>query len=645
MERIKRAVSLILCFVMVFGLLPMHAFAAEGETEPVNDITTQVEPMAETGSKTATGNLKGETTTVYTLTNTLTSGKQYLIVSRNSAGSGTALGSSTAGQTVTVENGNVITNKGNAVEWTATGSGNGWIFSNGSSYLGYTQNEGGSFLNGYTYTYELNPTGNNRTWTVNGSSLYINLQTSGRGIMGGSNTYADHYLVPGSTWSMSTSSSSANVYFYEKSESTADGVEVELTVNKGQVDLLVGKNETLTTSVKVGGTATTNYKLTWASSNPDVATVENGVITAHSDGDTKITATLTEANGTKVNGTVQVEIDVNVTAVTLTGISVSNEEGITGCVHKDADFSDVIVTATYSDGNTATITEDVTFTYENVVGEQTVTVTYEGKTATFPITVEEETAAGQLDGTTSFTFFQNTAEDFSRLSCVLTYPCGHSENVAADKLTISGYNISEIGTYENCPVSYNGTIVGSVTVNVVERTSTSVDGYLKGEKKYTLDTNGIDAGEKYLIVNSSGTRYALTNNSGVDRTSVTISNNTITVEDDSKIAWTFEASGNSYIISNNGVSIVPNNGSLSLSNKANGTPLTVSSAGNGAYRIYYTSGSYYYYVTYGSNWTGARTRTYNGTERISSVYLYREDGYGSGTGEKVTFTLNQSVTL
>ena len=497
MERIKRAVSLILCFVMVFGLLPMHAFAAEGETEPVNDITTQVEPMAETGSKTATGNLKGETTTVYTLKGTLTSGKQYLIVSRNSAGSGTALGSSTAGQTVTVENGNVITNKGNAVEWTATGSGNGWSFSNGSSYLGYTQNEGGSFINGYTYTYELNPTGNNSTWTVNGSSLYINLQTSGRGIVGGSNTYADHYLVPGSTWSMSTSSSSANVYFYEKVENTLNGAEVELTVNKGQVDLLVGKDETLTTSVKVDGTATTNYKLTWASSNPDAATVENGVITAHSDGDTKITATLTEANGTEVNGTVQVEIDVNVSAVTLTGISVSNFEGITGCVHKDADFRNVVVKAVYSDGSKVTLTEGFTFSYNNVAGQQTVTVTYEDKTATFPITVEDPEVTGKtLSGPAVFTFGQGTSAVFSGLTVQYTYACGCTEEDPSG-LTVSGYDVNVPGTHENCPVMLDGEQLGTVTVIINEYTPVVGEGNLVGSYVYTLDTDGINAGEKY----------------------------------------------------------------------------------------------------------------------------------------------------
>lgn len=39
MERIKRAVSLILCFVMVFDLLPMNAFAATGALEDSTVVT------------------------------------------------------------------------------------------------------------------------------------------------------------------------------------------------------------------------------------------------------------------------------------------------------------------------------------------------------------------------------------------------------------------------------------------------------------------------------------------------------------------------------------------------------------------------------------------------------------------------------
>ena len=607
MERIKRAVSLILCFVMVFGLLPMHAFAA-------------------------TGTLEDSTVVTYQRVDQLTSGKQYLIVNRNSAGNGYALGSSTAGVSVTVGNNGVISDKRTALEWTATGSGSSWKFSSGSYKLGVTV--GGSFAN---RSFTLN-TGTDSSWTYSRSSSYSRLSFTF------DTTIYDYvrYLYCSSNGTWGVQQTQSNVYFYERTETPVTGAEVDFTVSPESLELQGGESQVLTPSVLVAGAAASGYEITWESSDSNVATVgTDGTVTGVSNGDATIIATLTAANGTAMKENIVVTIPVSVKTVTLSRIEVSGADGITTCMHKDADFTNVTVKAIYSDGTEVTLTEGVTFTYEKAVGQQTVTATFEGKTATFPITVEEETAAGQLVGTTSFTFFQNTAEDFSGLSCVLTYPCGHSENVAADKLTISGYNISEIGTYENCPVSYNGTIVGSVTVNVVERTSTFVEGTLKGEKKYTLDTDGIINEDKaYLIVNSSsnGTRYALTNDSGVGTTSVTVSNNTITVKDDSKIAWTFTASNGGYLISNNGVSIYPNDGSLSL--WADGTALSVSNRGSGAYRIYRPgSNRTYYYVRYDNGWTGSTSSS------NSNVYLYYEDGYGSGTGEKVTFTLNQSVIM
>ena len=86
-----------------------------------------------------------------------------------------------------------------------------------------------------------------------------------------------------------------------------------------------------------------------------------------------------------------------------------------------------------------------------------------------------------------------------------------------------------------------------------------------GSAVYTLDTNGISANKNYLIVNtrpnsSSGTGHALTNNNGsVGDTEVTIVRNgsynnytyTITVDDDSKIAWQFSGTS-SGSVGNNG---------------------------------------------------------------------------------------------
>ena len=159
-------------------------------------------------------------------------------------------------------------------------------------------------------------------------------------------------------------------------------------------------------------------------------------------------------------------------------------------------------------------------------------------------------------------------------------------------------------------------------------------GNLVGESIYTLDENGVTADKKYLIVNNSsnGTRYALTNNNGsVGRTEVTVNNTTITVEDDSNIAWIFSGS-TSGSVENNGKYIYPNDGSLSLNES--GTNLTISNQYNGAYRIYRNSSNYYYVRYYNNNWTGGRTSRTNG---IGSVYLYELTS--SSSGEAVVFSI------
>lgn len=178
--------------------------------------------------------------------------------------------------------------------------------------------------------------------------------------------------------------------------------------------------------------------------------------------------------------------------------------------------------------------------------------------------------------------------------------------------------------------------------------SVSGTGNLVGGTVYTLDTDGVTANKKYLIVNtkSDGTGYALTNNDGSSgRTQVTIENSKITVEDDSNIAWVF-SNTESGTVSNNGKCIYPNNGSLSLN--TTGSNLTISNRSNGAYRIYREESTsswwgqtyYYYYLTYSdSKWTSTRT---NGTNNIGSVYLYELTS--SNSGEEVVFTVTPGST-
>ena len=62
-----------------------------------------------------------------------------------------------------------------------------------------------------------------------------------------------------------------------------------ITLNKSKIELLVGNSETLIKTVKPHNA--TNKDVVWKSSNPSVATVENGKVTAKKVGETKYLVT------------------------------------------------------------------------------------------------------------------------------------------------------------------------------------------------------------------------------------------------------------------------------------------------------------------------------------------------------------------
>ena len=150
---------------------------------------------------------------VYKLTSTLTSGNDYLIVSRNNAGSGYALGhngGTYSNDAVTVNaasatiNASYITSANGTAVWTATSSGTGWKFSNGGYFI---RNNDNSNIIQISTTND-----NNTTWTWNGSN---NLLKSGN--------YSLYYR--GSSNRFYLRNGDYSVYLYEKttiSETTSN---------------------------------------------------------------------------------------------------------------------------------------------------------------------------------------------------------------------------------------------------------------------------------------------------------------------------------------------------------------------------------------------------------------------------------------
>lgn len=244
---------------------------------------------------------------------------------------------------------------------------------------------------------------------------------------------------------------------------------------------------------------------------------------------------------------------------------------------------------------------------------------------------------------TNYVAYDITLEDYTQ-GTEATVKLPMPEGATADNVAV--YYVSETGTLEEMAGQVDETgkyyvfatkhfsvyTIGVKVTGETENGSVSGTGTLVGGTVYTLDKDGVDAGKEYLIVNTNnGTGYALTNKNGnVEKTEVSISEDTIIVTDDTNIAW--KISGVSGTIENNGKYVYPNRNNLSL-NEDQAT-LTVTDQGNGAYQII-RQGRNTYYLIYNKSWTGSKNSR--------DVYLYKYTN--SSSGEKVVFTVTPETTI
>ena len=226
-------------------------------------------------NSTATGeNTVPGTKTIYKLVSSLTAGEEYLIVSSNSAGSAYGLAGSTTGASVTIKAADdvssvvYIEDKGSALEWTASSE---WKFASGSYDLGLA-----SSGNGPQQTYSLSFSESDN-WTLGTNALSQSFQM-------GPNTRTYYLRCNNGTWSASTTSS--NVYFYQKTE-------IDTTTTVSGTYTIDGQDETVA-AVK-DATVDLSSLLTFTPSSGD-ATTEDVSATA-----TYAIVTV-DANGNTVNG-------------------------------------------------------------------------------------------------------------------------------------------------------------------------------------------------------------------------------------------------------------------------------------------------------------------------------------------------------
>ncbi len=262
---------------------------------------------------------EGVQDSVFKLTDHLTDGKEYLIVS-TASGSGYALanpggsssGASMGSAAVAVETGDVdgdgtadayIAAEDSAIVWTASANGSRFDLTNASDYL---EGKSGDVKIFSSQQYA------DRGWTYTGGQLQHE---------GGDNTYKV-YCSDGS-FTSTYNSTDEKVYLFEKTETVSGTAEVTgVSLSAETLALRVGETAELTAIIAPANAA--NKEVTWSSDNEAVAAVSaSGVVTAVSEGTAIITVTTVEGG---------LEADCTVT-VTPKPVGQGVNIGITSDVH------------------------------------------------------------------------------------------------------------------------------------------------------------------------------------------------------------------------------------------------------------------------------------------------------------------------
>ena len=179
---------------------------------------------------------------------------------------------------------------------------------------------------------------------------------------------------------------------------------------------------------------------------------------------------------------------------------------------EDMDAAGLTLTAIYNDGSTETVTEGFTVTgFDSAAaGEKTVTVTYEGKTATFTVTVNAPTVTGiavtaQPNKTQ---YWVGEALNTDGLTLTATYSDGSTKTVTAG-FTTSGFSNSVAGektvtvTYEGKTTTFTVTVEPPVITAIAIRTQPNKTQYWVGEELNT-------AGLTLTVTYSNGSRTTVT---------------------------------------------------------------------------------------------------------------------------------------
>ena len=237
------------------------------------------------------------------------------------------------------------------------------------------------------------------------------------------------------------------------------------------------------------------------------------IVTANYDNNTNKAVTdytTNPANGSSLNTVGEVSITVTYQEKTgsfkvtveksLTGISLNTASVKTSYNHNEAlDLTGLVVNAVYNDGSTEAVTDYTTNpangTALNTVGNQTVTVTYKGKTSSFDVAVNRTLSSIALNISKVKKEFKHN-ETFTSAGLVVTavYSNGVRENVTNYTTDpAEGATLDQIGTktvtvaYEGKTTTYDINVVVALVNISVDSTNVKKD-YKQDDK---LDLTGL----------------------------------------------------------------------------------------------------------------------------------------------------------
>lgn len=294
------------------------------------------------------------------------------------------------------------------------------------------------------------------------------------------------------------------------------------------------------------------------------------------DGTTNVVVSYTDGNGVTVTVNQPVTVTpvvVNITATTLP-TKVSYEYGDT------LDITGLVITATYSNGQTAAVSASCSPTSLNTVGSQNITATYSENgvtvTTTFQVTVNRKTIViPTWKGSLTYNGNQQSANDTSLWNNL-------TSNVVLGG-TLTGTNAGDYTATVTPGANYrwpDGTTVAKdvtwnigvlvVTAPTATNTSFTYDGnshvptftynstYVEIGGDYTSKTNAGNYSAAFTLKNKTSTKWS-DNNSTTDKT----------------IAWSIAQA-------NGSVTLSPSIVAIGSSNYSDGVTVTVSRLGTGA---------------------------------------------------------------